>query len=91
MQPADHRPGGNAAKPLDWSTVWRILGQRKVRANLVVVVCIQRHDPRRQHLDPATGILALVPWERLGYLLGDPLGGWMRRYGMVKELPPAAC
>jgi hypothetical protein len=30
-----------------------------------------------------------VPRERLGRLPSNPLGRWMRRYGVVNELPPA--
>jgi hypothetical protein len=32
-----------------------------------------------------------VPRERFGHLLRNPLGRWMRRYGVVNELSPPVC
>jgi hypothetical protein len=36
MQATHHRLGSEATKPLDWTAYRRILGERQVRASLVV-------------------------------------------------------
>ena len=51
VQPAEDRPSSELTKSLDRPMAWRILAQRQMRSQFVVVTDIGRKDPAQMGLD----------------------------------------
>jgi hypothetical protein len=73
MKSAEDRPSNELAKPLDRPTAWRILVQRQVRSDFVVVAGIAGKDPAQMGLAEDDDVIEAFPADRADEPLRMPV------------------